>query len=363
MFLPFSCRIVFQNDRLGGISVLVLELREHKNQGMNGVVMYIYGRLTKTGTISEPNGYSDPRFSLPSTINWMRAMAMIAEHEKINSAKAKSLYRSVSPRKMTEEQENTIFEQLVFALHDCSALRALRHSQKEADVVRVGIVSWYYGIYAAASAMTTAKDGSFQNSHTGTIEAWDRQIASNELVCPPFNTRISSLMKDVVDVEPDKLSAGSKFFLAGRVPLNVEEARAACHAYFSGTIEWWRKETDKKIKKEKDFRSLGVNNFRTKKAREIRNKSWEKKAVGFLHQAFRSRGKTHYRDAIFLSYDASVSTNLSQYLKDLSTVLEAFVSLSGMFCSRRLSSVAWNNFLRDLEAKRTFSLAPSSLWR
>ena len=60
-------------------------------------------------------------------------------------------------------------------------------------------MTWYYGVYAAASAMVAAQDGSFQDEHTGTAGAWDRQIAAHGLIMPPFDTRISTLIKKDAD--------------------------------------------------------------------------------------------------------------------------------------------------------------------
>lgn len=324
--------------------------------------MSLYRRLTETGTISEPDGYPDARFSLPSTVNWMRSMALVVEHERINSSKSSSFYANVSTRDIKEKEQNTIFEQLLFALHECSALQVLRQSQNKADVARIGILSWYYGIYAAASAMVTAQDGSFQDNHVGTAQVWDQQIASRNLICPPFDARISSLVQRIADQELNGLLTGDRFLLIGAEPSTVDEARAGCHSYLSGSVDWWRWRMEQKIKDSKEFHDLGVSNFRTRAAQEIRNKFLEKKTVSFLHQAFRYRGKANYRDAIFLGYGNSVNKRLLGYIDDLSTVLEAFVCLSGIFCSKRLGATVWDNFLEDLETKHAFSLPPSSLW-
>src|SRR6202035_1833920 len=112
--------------------------------------MSLYKRLTTTGTLSEPKGIPDPLFALPSTVNWMSALAFLVARGGINSTSAKSFYSSVSERHPPEQEQNTVLEQLLFALHQCSALRALRAAACKADVARVGIVTWYYGIYAAA---------------------------------------------------------------------------------------------------------------------------------------------------------------------------------------------------------------------
>src|SRR5580704_7668720 len=119
--------------------------------------MSLYKRLTITGTLSEPKGTPDPLFALPSTVNWMRALAFLVAYKGISSTSARSFYSSVSERHGPEQEQNTVLEQLLFALHQCSALRVLRTAACKADVARVGIVTWYYGIYAAASAMTVAQ--------------------------------------------------------------------------------------------------------------------------------------------------------------------------------------------------------------
>ncbi len=330
---------------------------------MSRVNFSLHKRFTKTGTKSKPDGYSEAQFSLPSTINWMRSMALVVKHDGIDSSKANTLYAAIPPRSILEEEENTIFEQLLFSLHECSALRALKYSPNKVDVARIGAVSWYYGIYTAASAMITAQNGSFQNNHTSTAQVWGRQTASRIPICTPFDARISSLVRKTADEELNKLSGDNRFSLIGKAPSTIDEARAGCHSYLSGSVDWWREKTEENIKNSKEFRKLEVPNFRTKQAKELRDKHLCKKSVAFLHQAIRYRGKAQYRDSIFLAYGNSVGKRLSEYIDDLSIVLEAFVYLSGIFCSKRLGSAVWDNFLNDLEAKRAFSLAPISFWK
>lgn len=330
---------------------------------MSKIGFSLHKRFTKTGTKSKSSGYPEAQFSLPSTINWMRSMALIVKHEGINSAKANTLYATIPKRSIPEEEENTIFEQLLFSLHDCSALRALKHSPNKVDVARIGAVSWYYGIYTAASAMITAQNGSFQDNHNSTARAWDQQIASRIPICPPFDARISSLVKKNTDEELNKLSGDNEFSLIGKAPSTIDEARAACHSYLSGSVDWWREKAEENIKNSKEFRELKVPDFRRKRARELRDKHLDKKTIAFLHQAIRYRGKVQYRDSIFLAYGNSINTRLSEYINDLSIVLEAFVCLSGIFCSKRLDSTVWDNFLNDLEAKHAFSLNPIFLWK
>ena len=155
----------------------------------------LYDRIVHQGTLSEPNGAPDPQFALPSTINWMHALALIVRDRGFEFTSAGRFYSSIQTRAFSTHEENTTFEQLLFALHQLSALEALRLVPRRTDVARVGIVAWYYGVYAAATAMVAAQDGSFQDGHAGTANSWDRHFAARNLVIPPFALRISTLIE------------------------------------------------------------------------------------------------------------------------------------------------------------------------
>jgi hypothetical protein len=253
-------------------------------------------------------------------------------------------------------------EQLLFALHQCSALHALRTVSRKSDIACVGIVAWYYGVYAAASAMVAAQDGSFQDDHTGTANVWDRQIAAQDLIMLPFDARLSTLIKKDANRELAALLTVPRFDLAGAAPSTLDDARGASHAYLSGSAGWWRWKIEEDVRSSGDFRSLGVADFRTKAARELRDKRLAGRGICFLHQASRYRGKANYREALFLGYGRSIETILARYVVDLSKVLDAFVAAAGVFCSRRLGKAVWDEFIQDLERKRAFSTSPTVLW-
>ena len=324
--------------------------------------MSLYKRITETGTVSEPNGVPNPIYALPSTINWMRALRILVEKQDFKPSVVASFYSGMGRRKASAHEENTILEQLLFALHQCSALQALRLIPRKSDVARVGIVSWYYGVYAAASAMVAAQDGSFQDDHTGTAGVWDRQIAARGLMMPPFDLRVSTLVKKDCDNELSALLTVPRFDLAGSAPTTVDQARGAAHAYLSGSAGWWRWKVEEDVRTSRDYRALGVSDFRSKAARELRDKRLATRSVGFLHQASRYRGKANYREALFLGYGTTIESRLSGYIDDLSIVLEAFVAAAGVFCSRRLDAAIWSEFVQDIERMRAFSMSPHDLW-
>ena len=329
----------------------------------NGVEMSLDTRLMKAGTLSEPKGYSEPAYSLPAMINWMRAMAIMVEAERKRGARAGCLYAHTHPKLMSENVQNTIFAQLLFALHDLSALRAIKESRNRVDVVRAGVISWYYGIYAAASAMMTALDHSFVDSHAATAKVWNRQIVEIGLMPPPFDVQISSLIRKIAERERVRLLKGKKVILAVTNPRTILEARACNVSHLSGTVKWLREAAENEVKKSTKFKELCVSDFKTKKAQEMRDEYLKKKkTIGFLHQAYRYRGKTNYRDAIFLSYGNFDDARVLGHLNDLTIVLEDFIFLSGAYCSRRFGKKVWNEYVSDLDKNCKFTLMPSSLW-
>ena len=321
----------------------------------------LYQRITTQGTLSEPTGVPEPHFALPSTVNWMHALAILVADKGINFGSASSFYASVQKRVFTQQEENTVFEQLLFAIHQLSALEALGSVSCKSDVARVGIVGWYYGIYAAASAMVAAQDGSFQDDHTGTANAWDRQFAATGKVMPPFSMRVSTLVEASYKAEIAAIKGGNTYGLKIK-PTNSTEAHGACCEYLSGNAKWWKWKAEENIKASREYKDLAVNDFRTKTARELRDSRLSGKSVSFLHQAFRYRGKANYREALFLGYGHNVETLLNDYLDDLTIVLRGFVSMSGAFACKRLGQKLWNEFLDDIEAHRSFQLSPNSVW-
>lgn len=303
----------------------------------------------------------DPGMALASTVNWMRALAILARSNNVGFASSMTSYANVQRGKFTAQEENTVLEQLLFALHQISALEAMRQTARKADLARVAAVAWYYGIYAASSAMVTAQTKTVQYNHTQTANALDRQIAAAGLLPNPFSFRLSTLVSKDVEAEIKAYRNGNAFVLT-HAATNMNDARGACCAYLSGNADWWKWKVEQAIRSSTEFKALNVDNFRTKAARQVRDKALAKKSVCFLHQAIRYRGKANYREALYLAHGLGTETVLNDFIDNLSSVLCAFVSAAGAFAARRLGSSLWTDFNADLEVFRSFSLSPTSIW-
>ncbi len=322
----------------------------------------LYERFKEQGTLTEKDGVPDPRYALPSTVNWMAALAILAKDEALDYAKAWSFYSSVEKARCTERQENSVFEHLLLALHQLAALRSMVAVDKQADIVRVASVGWYYGIYATATAMVAAQDGSIQDNHTKTANTWDRQLVQQGRVLHPFDLRVSTLVKADAKTEIDKIRRGPAANLVN-APTNVDEAHQAICGYLSGNVNWWGWKVEEELKRSAEFKKLGVSNFRSSKARHLRDDRLDRQSISFLNQAIRFRGKANYREALYLSHGSSVEGTITEFVSNMADVLEAFLAMAGAFAFRRLGEDLMASFVLDLENYRSFSLEPKSVWK
>ena len=323
-------------------------------------VYSLLNRFMNQGTLSDPKGIPDPKFSLPGTLNWMRALAILVNNEGIDAASMKILCAAVTKGTLTDQAINTTFEQLLMSLHHLASLKAMASLPKRIDPARSAIVTWYYGIFHVASAMIAAQDGSYQDNHGDTANSWDNQFCGRSYIPQPFNYRVTTLVGKDVEKEIETLRAGNSFKLDS-VPLSTQQAFGACMSYLKGSANWKAEYMEGELKR-RDLKKLGLDNFRTKKAQEIRDARLMGKSFGFVHQAFRYRGKANYREALFISYGSHVEPMLENFHTDLFSVLQAFLCMAGSFCARRIGTDLWNAYFDDLSVNVPLLVKPRELW-
>jgi hypothetical protein len=322
----------------------------------------LYSRIQTHGTLTEkPQDVPDARFALPSTIHWMRALAILVADQKLDFAAGRTFYAKVQARSLSDRELNTVCEQLLFVLNQIAALQALRSAPNKADVARTAIVTWYYGVYSAASAMTAAMDGSFQDNHAETARKWQERFPDKNLAMHPFADCLSSVVPGTVDTELAPVRARGRHSLVNE-PTTTQEAWGCCAEYLSGTAGWERWNVEERVRDTPAFKALGVADFRTKAARQLRDAAYARRSIAFLHQASRYRGKANYRDAIFLAYGTSVPTQLAGFVDDMSVALKAFAAMAGAYCSLRVGKLAWKEFVDDLDRKKAISISPKDVW-
>ncbi len=321
----------------------------------------LYQRFRNEGTLSEPDGIPDPKYALPSIVHWMRALAILIEKERLDYVRATRFYGKVTERQMTTQQENSVLEHLLLGIHQLAALRALEGVRVQADIARVASVGWYYGIYAAATAMIAAQEGSIHDSHAKTANVWDRQFAQRGFILHPFDLRLSTLVKKDAELELDRIRLGKKENLVSK-PLTGQDAHRSLCGYLSGTRGWWAWRIKEEVKSSKKFKELGVDSFRTKAARELRDDRLERQPISFLHQAIRFRGKANYREALYLAHGAQVETIIEGFVSDMADILESFLAMAGAFALKCIGSDLRDAFLEDLHRHRSFSVDHRQIW-
>jgi hypothetical protein len=97
--------------------------------------------------------------------------------------------------------------------------------------------------------------------------------------------------------------------------------------------------------------------FRTKAARDFRDSRLADE-IGFVHCAYRYRGKANYRDAIYLTYGTRPQ-DTTQLLDDLAGAARFLFACAVALVQRRLGNAVVSDFARDLEQHlRDFGGAP-----
>ena len=306
--------------------------------------------------LKDPQDLSAPIFAFQSTVNWMRALAILVENGSFEDEKIKTHYQSVSRRKTNADADTLAFENMMMAFHNqASLVRLTEDITHPYDVCRSAIISWYYSTYFTSSAMIAAKSGSKQETHAHTAKVWQVEIVDTKLVLSPFSMSLSSLVKKVIDSEI-LAYRGDNIYNLNTYPKNDDEAWGAVISYLKGTGEYEKSLEEESLKSSSEYKDLGVDNFRTKAARELRDKKLAKKKVNYLIQAIRYRGKANYRDSIFLSYGDDNSEKIKVFVQDLEKVSRAFQRMAAYYISRRVEKNTWAEFIADLEDNSRLSI-------
>lgn len=208
-------------------------------------------------------------YSLLGASSWLNSLSFLCTQGNFSDEALIDFYaKKVSRRKVFRTADTIVFEQMLMSFHQLSALRRMSQlSGNPYDLIRSAIITWYYGIYYAGSAMVAAKDGSHQNDHTGTARTWDNQIASQGYAVFPFSLRTATLIRKSYEQEINSLrpKADSEYNLVLPVQ-NEEQACLTCFSHLKGTADWRREHEESSVKKGREFKELGVGNFRKKEA-------------------------------------------------------------------------------------------------
>jgi len=298
-----------------------------------------------------------PRFAFQGTVNWMRALALLTASEECHDRALQALYCNVQRRSLNETADTAVFENIFMSFNHLAGLTSISNDVSHGyDACRAAVMTWYYVVYFAASGMIAAASGTSQETHSATAKVWQEDIVLRQLVLTPFALTLTSLVGSDCDAQVATYR-GSNAFDLNQSPENTDQAWGALVSYLKGTAEFERWKAEERVRSSREFAALGVNNFRTRDARDLRDLFLQRGRVNFLVQAFRYRGKANYRDSLFLSYGDDRSPQIEQFLVDLADVARVFLRMASAYCSKRVERGTWNQFVDDVELNSQLSLA------
>jgi len=297
----------------------------------------------------EAKSPSTPRFAIQGTVNWMNCLAYFIDNSQyFTNNSLIDFYQTVPLQENKVNSIPLIIENMIMAYHNYSALEIFDTLEKYPnEICRAAIVSWYYSIYFTGSAMVAAATGTQQENHSTTAKVWLNELVNRNFILEPFNFKVDSLVKNQYKQQIKNTRNGNTFDLSYK-PTNIEDSKGGILSYLQGTADYLREQKEQKMKNDKEFKNLNVSNFRTKIAREYRDARLVKAKVGFLHEAFRYRGKANYRDSIYLTYGNDYSNEIRQLCKDLKQVSFYFQRMASTYIEKRIGKSDWSFFINDL---------------
>jgi hypothetical protein len=300
-----------------------------------------------------------PNFIFNSTANWMRALTILLDDKQFTDVElAKHFSSRVSRRPVNQQADTLVFENILMAFHNLAALNALKEQGgNKYDIVRVAVITWYYCVYFASQAMIAANSGAKTETHTTTAKVWHSDFIQSNLLISPFSICINGLVAKDVKVAVASLRGNNVFTINGAVPKTRDEAWGAFVSYLNGTVDHEAEKVENKVRRDNAFKALGVSDFRSQKAKELRDKALQKGFVNFLTQCFRYRGKANYRDSVFLCYGANYTSRIEQLMDDLVIVAEKYFKMTTHYIVLRTEKGTWEHFVNDLEKNSRLSKA------
>lgn len=301
------------------------------------------------------NNFPDQKYAFNATVNWMKALSIYIKQSDFESLVSKS-YLNVQRLDSDKERELMVFENLLMAYHNHASLSTLTKSDlSRYDISRTVIISWYYSVYFAGSAMIAALLGQRFENHTKTADIWLKNLIPSNLILSPFDFHLKSTVTKEVEESIKELRCGNNHTVQ-QIPKDIYQAKGAILSYLKGSTVYQRSKVEKRLLTKKEFKDLGLSNFRKKIAQEKRDNLLKKKGVGFLHQAFRYRGKVNYRDSLFLTYGEDKTADIKQLLQDLEIVSDGFHKMCVSYIKARISKESWELFKNDLNMNTRLSL-------
>ncbi len=288
-----------------------------------------------------------PTFARQSTLNWMRALRfeIEREHGASNNEQFKSClrhFKNAYSKPLHPLDKGCIFESLYSSLTYSLALQSLEEKTSiESWVLPSGIVSWYYSVYFSVLSMFGSIGQVVNDNHSSVYRAFGSNLC--EKMPHPFNMKASHIKNEKYKSFFPNYPESRSYSLSKAFPETEESSKGMILEYLSGNAGYYTWLTKKIILEKAEYK-----NFLTKVAKEERDRKLQKN-IGFMHCAYRYRGKANYRDGIYLTYGKASPAETKAFVNDM-RVVSQFMFIMGLALSYRTSlkpDVA--EFLNDID--------------
>jgi hypothetical protein len=306
-----------------------------------------------------------PQFAEQSSLNWVAALhfEVEREHGKTTAeqvASCRALVESFPRVDRKDVRIVAIYEALFRGITNVLSLQRLAQIDGATAWHRPSAtVTWYYSLYASVAALFAAIGQPVSDNHM----AASRTFANSWQSKSPHPSNMVALQGsgETYDLQLPTYRAATKHDIRDAFVFAAPAAQGIILSYLSGTCDWYADRTKTNVLRA----NKQITNFRTAKAKMLRDAALEKR-IGFMHCAYRYRGKANYRDGVFLTYSPRELAVAATFLTALGAIsrfmlLFTLIAVESIRGTREL-----HTFLEDVEhnlrgAKRLSS--HEAFWR
>lgn len=275
----------------------------------------------------------------------MRALAYeIEQQHGATSAHLVAAYRTVLPKLFVAKGAvlslPDAVEPLVGAVSLACTLRTIAPTGGQAPWLRpAAVVAWYYALYGAVRSMLACIGQPAADNHGKTMKAYLSTLAKR--LPHPFDMTAVRIKNKDYDPTLPTIGPGATARLIEAFGNTRASAQGMLREYLKGTAAHYAERVENRL------RTKYPKGFITKVARADRDGKLESE-IGFMHCAFRYRGKANYRDALYLTYGSKDPAHAALFVEDLAFVAEAFVLLALVVLERTHGQPIAEAFSKDL---------------
>jgi len=253
------------------------------------------------------------KYSLTSMYNYLYSIRSLLKSKNYQIFKHERVahYSTIKLKQinLTRDNKRYLFEQFFFAYKLMNNLKSITEQNNDIKIplVQLAGIALYYASYSLVNCFNYIHNKTIQKNHTKTCRTFNCYC---EILSFPFN--LTGKYVDGSCAKFDKVHGREEYpdsfnyenqALRNR-SLDRFDYKSAILAYLKGTHRFYWENSHQLKDAKKEIRNLGLSNFRSTRAREVRDRFFNIiHDTNYLSCLFRLRGKVNYRDSIFSLYE------------------------------------------------------------